>query len=332
MKLSKSIVAAVLGCALSAALLIWLLAQLDWPVFWASLAQTRFDWIVAAVLLLLASIAVRSARWEVLSALPAARLRDFFRAAAIGYLGNYVYPLRAGELMRVIALKQLVPGSTLGRVLAAAALDRAFDLVGLGVFLAVVLHAHGVAALGAQAVRAAAALVALAALAIAVFVFTARHWGPLVAALSRRLPEKPARWLRHGYAQALEAAGAASPARLAAAFLLSLAASVIDYLAVWTLLAAFNWNLGALAAITVGLFVQIGGSLPSAPGYVGVIQVACVLALSLFGVSQSEAVAFSVLYQLTLLSVVLACGLWAAASAGLSLSARRATAQVEGGV
>jgi glycosyltransferase 2 family protein len=199
------------------------------------------------------------------------------------------------------------------------------------VFLALVLHQHGVAALGVQAVRAAAALIGLAALSIAVFVFTARYWARPVAAVARRLPERPAAWLRHGYAQALEAAGAASPARLAGAFALSLLASVLDYLAVWALLSAFNWPLGALAAVTVGLFVQIGGSLPSAPGYVGVIQVACVLALALFGVSRSEAVAFSVLYQLTLLSVVVACGLWAAASAGLSLSARRAAAQAERG-
>jgi glycosyltransferase 2 family protein len=328
---SKRVVAAAVGCAFSAALLAWLLAQLDWSVFWAALAQARLDWIAAAMLVLIASIAVRSARWEVLAAFERGRLRDFFRAASIGYLGNYIYPLRAGELMRVIALKQLVAGASLGRTLAAAALDRAFDLVGVGVFMALVLHQHGVAALGAQAVRAAAGLIGFAALSIAVFVFTARYWGGLVAAVARRLPERPAAWLRHGYGQALEAAGAASPARLAGAFALSLLASVLDYLAVWALLSAFNWPLGALAAVTVGLFVQIGGSLPSAPGYVGVIQVACVLALALFGVSRSEAVAFSVLYQLTLLSVVVACGLWAAASAGLSLSARRAAAQAERG-
>lgn len=319
-----------LGCALSLGLVIWVFSRLDWNVFWAALAEARGGWIAAGAAIVLASIVVRSARWRMLSALPDGRLRDYFRAAAIGYLGNYIYPLRAGEVMRVFALKQLVAGASLGRTLAIAVVDRAFDLVGVGVFLAIVLHAHGVAAVGAQAVRGATALVALAVAAIAAFVFTARHWEKPVLFVAERLPSRAGIRMRHGYAQAVEAAGAVSFFRLAGAFLLSLTASVIDYFVIWSLLRAFGWELATLAAVTVGVFVQIGGSLPSAPGFVGIIQVACVLALALYGVAESAAVAFSVLYQLVLLSVVVAVGLWAAASAGLSLSARRATAQVEG--
>lgn len=320
-----------LGCGLSLALVVWVFSRLDWQVFWAALAEARGGWIAAGAATVLVSIVIRSMRWEVLSALPGGRLRDYFRAAAIGYLGNYIYPLRAGEVMRVFALRQLVAGASLGRTLATAVVDRAFDLVGVGVFLAVVLHVHGVAAVGDQAVRGAAALVALAALAIAAFVFTVKHWERAVHFVAARAPDRAARWLRHGYAQAVLAAGAVSTMRLAGAFLLSLTASVFDYVVVWSLLRAFGWELSTLAAVTVGVFVQLGGSLPSAPGFVGVIQVACVLALALYGVAESAAVAFSVLYQLVLLCVVVAAGLWAAATAGLSLSAKRAAAQVESG-
>jgi uncharacterized protein (TIRG00374 family) len=319
-----------LGCALSLALLVWVFARLDWAVFWAALAEVRVGWIAVAGCATLVTIFFRSVRWRTLAALDGARLLDFFRAAAIGYLGNYVYPLRAGEVMRVFALKQLVPGAALGRSFATAAVDRAFDLVGVGVFLALVLHVHGVASLGVEAVRAASALVALGAASIALFVFTARHWRPAIEALARRLPERGARWLRKGYKQALEAATASSPVRLALAFVISLAASVVDYLIVWSVVRAFDWDLPALAAVTVGVFVQIGGALPSAPASVGVIQVACVLGLALYGVAQSPAVAFSVLYQLVLIVAVVAAGLWSAASAGLSLRAARRAAQLEG--
>ena len=317
-----------LGCALSLVLVVWLFARLDWAIFWAALAGARIEWIAAASLIVLASIVTRSARWRVLAALEGARLIDFVRAASIGFLGNSIYPLRAGEVMRVLALKQMAPGAALGRAFATAAVDRAFDLVSVGVFLALVLYTHGVAALGAQAVGGATALVALAAAAIAAFVFTVRHWEPAVDALSRQLPATAARWLRHAYAQVLQAASAASPGRLVLAFVLSLAASLFDYLLLWLLLRALEWDLPALAAVTLGVFAQIGVSLPSAPGSVGVIQFACVLALALYGVAESAAVAYSVLYQLVVLSVVVAAGLWAAASAGLSLSARRA-AQLE---
>ena len=320
----RRIALVALGCALSLVLLVWVFARLDWAAFWAALGQARPDWIAGAALAVFATILARSARWKALAGLPQAPMLDFLRAASIGFLGNFIYPLRAGELMRVLALKQLAPSAALGRSLATAAVDRAFDLVGVGVFLALVLHAHGVAALGAAAVRGATALVVLAAAAIAIFVFTVRRWRPAVDALSQRLPDGGARRLRHAYAQAQEAAEAASPARLLLAFVVSLVASLLDYLAVWALLRAFGWELPALAAITVGVFVQIGGALPSAPGFVGIVQVACVLALGLYGIAESAAVAFSVLYQLLLLAVVAAAGLWAAASAGLSLSARRA--------
>ena len=316
--------AIALGCALSLALLIWVFARLDWPVFWAALAEARPAWIGWAGLALLLTIVIRAARWRLLAGLDGARLRDFFRAASIGYLGNYLYPLRAGEVMRVFALRQLVPGAALARGFATAAVDRAFDLVGVGVFLALVLRAHGVEALGVNAVRAAAGLVAFAAVAIAVFVFTVRLWRPAVDALARRLPPGGARRLRHAYAQAQEAAGASSPGRLALAFVVSLAASVVDYLAIWALLSAFDWRLPVLAAVTLGVFVQIGGALPSAPGAVGVMQVACLLALGLYGVADAPAVAFSVLYQLRLLTVIAAVGLGSALTAGLSLRARGA--------
>lgn len=318
-----------LGCGLSFALLLWVFSRLDWGLFFASLSQVQLGWVALAALAVPVTISLRAERWRTLAGLLGAQSADFFRAASIGYLGNYIYPLRAGELMRVLALKQLVGEATFGRSLASAAVDRAFDLVGVGVFLGIVLHAHGVAALGAQAVRGAAALVLLSCASIVVFVFTARRWRLMVEALASRLPGAAARWLRLGYQQALEAAEAASPARLAVAFGLSLIASVGDYFIVWSLLRAFGWELGALAAVTLGLFVQIGGSLPSAPGFVGVVQLACVLALALYGVAESAAVAFSVLYQLTLLTMVAVCGLWAAASAGLSLSARPGAAQPE---
>jgi len=37
------------------------------------------------------------------------------------------------------------------------------------------------------------------------------------------------------------------------------------------------------------VFLGIGTSLPSAPGYAGVYQVACIFALALFGVGESQA-------------------------------------------
>mgnify|MGYP001587289345 FL=1 len=85
-------------------------------------------------------------------------------------------------------------------------------------------------------------------------------------------------------------------------------------LTTWTALAAAQLALSLTAAWAVVAFVGLGMSLPSAPGFVGVIQAAVVLALALFDVPRAEALSFSFLYHaiqfipLTLLGWLLLLG------------------------
>jgi len=66
-------------------------------------------------------------------------------------------------------------------------------------------------------------------------------------------------------------------------------------LSIWAALLAAHFNLPLAASWTVLAFQGLGVSLPSSPGYVGVIQAATVLALALFSVPHTEALAFSLL-------------------------------------
>jgi glycosyltransferase 2 family protein len=72
--------------------------------------------------------------------------------------------------------------------------------------------------------------------------------------------------------------------------------------------------------LTVAAFIGAGASLPSAPGYIGIYQVACILALQLYGVLESQALAYSVVLQLLVFLVVGIQGGWAMVSCGLRLS------------
>jgi glycosyltransferase 2 family protein len=49
------------------------------------------------------------------------------------------------------------------------------------------------------------------------------------------------------------------------------------------------------AALCVIAFIGLGVSLPSSPGFIGVIQAATVLALSFFGIGKADALGFSLL-------------------------------------
>jgi uncharacterized membrane protein YbhN (UPF0104 family) len=67
--------------------------------------------------------------------------------------------------------------------------------------------------------------------------------------------------------------------------------------AVWTALHATHLDLPLSASWAVLAFMGLGVSLPSSPGYVGVIQAATVLALALFAVPRTDALSFSLIFH-----------------------------------
>ncbi|PYO29020.1 MAG: hypothetical protein DMD86_15485, partial [Candidatus Rokuibacteriota bacterium] len=70
-------------------------------------------------------------------------------------------------------------------------------------------------------------------------------------------------------------------------------------------------DLPLAASWTVMAFLGLGVSLPSSPGFVGVIQAATVLALALFAIPRTDALSFSLLlhasqfFPITLYGLVL---------------------------
>jgi uncharacterized membrane protein YbhN (UPF0104 family) len=80
-------------------------------------------------------------------------------------------------------------------------------------------------------------------------------------------------------------------------------------LAVWTAFRAVHLALPLTAAWAVLAFLGLGVSLPSSPGFVGVVQAVTVLALDIFGVDRAQAVSFSVLLHAAQYFPVTAYGL-----------------------
>ena len=78
------------------------------------------------------------------------------------------------------------------------------------------------------------------------------------------------------------------------------------------------------------VFLALGTSLPSAPGYAGVYQIACVLALALFGIGESPAVAYSIILQICVLATIAPlAGLTAYNHRGELRSVRSTLAKIE---
>ncbi len=91
-----------------------------------------------------------------------------------------------------------------------------------------------------------------------------------------------------------------------------------------------SFSFGSLfeVALFVMVVVNIAAMVPSAPGYVGPVQAGCVAALSVFGVDETAAAAYSLLLHAAIFFPITLAGVACFLRATLSLVALR---RAEGG-
>lgn len=310
----------VIGSLLSLVLLVGVLWHIDWPIFAETLRRISWVWTLAALLATAAAISIRAVRWGLLAQYDT-QLLPFWQATTLGFLGNQIYPARAGEVIRLFAVRRL-GGVTIARAAPSAVLDRVCDVAvlgGAGLFVVMALRVEAVSArhfmilLGVVGV----------ALAGAGFLLTSRSlMEKLVGRLAERFSERWRFGARQAYDETLLVLrGLLRVRELLRLVLLSMLISLSDFAIFWCLIRAMGWTLTDTAPVTLWVFTSAGAALPSAPGYAGVLQVACVAALSFYGIGTSEAIAFSVVLQLCTLFTVLALALPVLLHSHISLKA-----------
>lgn len=281
-----------LGLGVSVALLAWVFRGVDVRAVGARLADTHWGWLGGSVAALLLSIWARAWRWRYLFA-PGARPRRLFAAVMIGYTGNNLLPLRAGEVLRAYVVAR--HGQPFWATLATLVVERVLDAIAVGLMLAVLFLT-----LAVPRELEWAALVFLSADLVLLALLAALAAAPgRVVALARRLTG----WWPAGACRVDRAldlvlgglAGIGTPRHLPPILAGSLVVWLLLAVSVWTAFRAARLDLPMAAAWAVLAFVGLGVSLPSSPGFAGVIQAAVVLALALFAVPQADALSFSLL-------------------------------------
>ena len=115
------------GVAISLIFLYFALRGLNIGDVWQTLEGANYWWLIPGVLIYLVGVIARAWRWHYLlrpvKSIPTTTL---FPITAIGYMGNNIYPARAGEVLRAIVLKKFedVPISA---SLATIVVERVFD-------------------------------------------------------------------------------------------------------------------------------------------------------------------------------------------------------------
>ncbi len=107
---------------------IWLaLRGLRLEEFWDSVKQANYFWLLPGIAVYFVGVWVRAWRWHYLlgpiKKIPTATM---FPITTIGYMGNNIYPARAGEVLRAVILKRK-EGVSVSASLATVIVERIFD-------------------------------------------------------------------------------------------------------------------------------------------------------------------------------------------------------------
>ncbi|MFQ5666038.1 MAG: lysylphosphatidylglycerol synthase transmembrane domain-containing protein [Candidatus Binatia bacterium] len=318
--------------AVSAVFLGFAVRKVDWSEALAALAAAHYFYVLPMYAVTIWTLYIRSQRWRLLlRPVGTPPLRTLFAATNIGFAANALLPLRVGEVIRpvFVSRKEHEP---LGGILATIVLERIFDMF-------TILFLFGVAAsLVAVSGEVRQWGYRLCALAVAIGSGVAFiRWQEALALrlvhgglrlLPHRLAEPIDRFVR-GFIQALEILD--SPLT----FLQVLAWSLYLWLAISGiyLLGLLQFELPVpllVGSIAVSAVVAIAVSVPSAPSAIGAFQLGCVLSLAIFQVSESHAIAYSIVAQVTQFVAIVSAGLYSLAREGVSMQQVERLSEADG--
>ncbi|HXC79103.1 MAG TPA: lysylphosphatidylglycerol synthase domain-containing protein [Candidatus Acidoferrum sp.] len=293
-------------------LLLWLwLRTVSLPEVVSHARVQSWPAVVLMLILFLVTSVIRARRWLLLlrPLAPVGMVRAFAMNAAGGLL-NYVIPIRSGDAARAWWLwrRHRVPA---GSALATIVIDKACDLTGVAIVLAIL---EIVAASGA--VRAPRGLLGAAALAVALLtaVLGTALVGPRVArsSMARRIlpPRLAAALAGQAFAFRAGARGLWTPALAARLAALTALALVIDAFNFSLLFVAVGVQVPTLQAMAAYPALLLSFAVPAGPGYLGNLEVAGSLVLG-GGLGLAPAVAAG--------AIVLYHGLTAGYALGLGL-------------
>ena len=316
----------IVGILLAAGILALLLRRVDVRQLAEALLAVRPGYLLAALAIKFAIMYLKAVRWAVAieGATGERPRRRVFSACMIGFAGNVVMPARLGEIGRVMVLCKHNPVAR-SLALTSVAVTQLLDLLVLGLFFFAVSFWAAGAALVDRAVLVAliAALVALLA-ALALFQWRLEWVRAAFVRFARRLPsafgKRLSDYLEH-FAAGLRAIR--RPVFLAAMLACTLVVWTAEIAAVGLALAAFKLPVTLLMAAVVTLALNLSFAIPVTPGNVGTHQLLCVLVLGLFGVSEVQALAYSIGMQGAVNISIALCGTLLFYREGMSLGSLR---------
>ncbi len=296
--------------ALVSVLFLWLaLRGLHLGDFLGIMQRANYVWLLPGIAVYFVGVWARAWRWHyLLSPIKKISTKTMFPITTIGYMGNNIYPARAGEVLRAVILKRKedVPVSA---SLATIIVERIFDgVVMLGfVFLNLSELAKLSGASGFIGNIQQAALIGSGVFFGALIIFlvaamypqiTIRVGAGLIARLTPSRFHEKLNGVMHKFLDGL--ASLRSPFNILMVFFTSVVIWLLETAKYWFVMHAFNFSVSFFALMLMNGIVNLATTIPSAPGYIGTFDAPGIAVLTAYGVDQAVAAGYTLVLHVAL--------------------------------
>ena len=307
------------GILISVVFLYFALRGMELSKAWQALRTADYWWLIPGVAVYFVGVLVRSWRWHYLLR-PLKKIPTFtmFPIVCIGYMGNNIYPARAGELLRAAMLRQR-EGVPISASLATVIIERIFDGVVMLAFVFLnlgqlsgltgssgvigTLNIRDVALIGSFFFFGALLVFLLAAMFPTITERIVNYF--IDRFLPVRLREKT-RGVTLRFLTGLEALR--SPQEALMIFFTTVIIWPLETGKYWFVMHAFQFQVSFFALMLMNGIVNLATTLPSAPGYVGTFDAPGIALLSAYGVLPEIAASYTLVLHVALWFPITALG------------------------
>ncbi len=299
-----------LGVLISAALVALILRKQNLPEVWHALRSAQYFWLLPGIAVYFLGVWARTWRWHyMLRPLKVISLRRLFPLVCIGYMGNNIYPARAGELLRSYVLKKRT-GIAISASLATVVVERLFDGLTMLLFVFVTLP---IAGLGSRYNTFVILFSLLFIGALIVFLLLAVRperaqaiYGWLI---ERLLPDRLQERVREPLDLFLEGLHSLRSGRdVFMIFVTSVVVWLFETGKYWFVMHAFPFHVDFYVLMLMNGVVNLFTTLPAAPGYIGTFDAPGIEILENFGVAGNVATAYTAVLHVALWLPITALG------------------------
>lgn len=301
-----------LGAGISALFLVIALRNLHLGDVWAEMRAARYGWILPGVAVYFFGVWVRTWRWDyLLRPLKRIPLRRLFPVVVIGYMGNNVYPARAGEVIRAYVLRRR-EGVSISASLGTIVVERVFDGLVMLIFVFIGLPFTPMPG-WLQGMVIAASLLFFGALALFMTLAIKIEWAELAYgwAIDRVVPARfrvPVRGFADRFMTGLYSLRSGRGVLMI--FVTSLVIWLAETVKYWFVMHAFDFTVPFWVLMLMNGIVNLATTIPSSPGYVGTFDAPGIEILSIFGVERNLAAGYTLVLHAALWLPITLLGFW----------------------